>query len=261
MTALNTPATVGEDPVRRARARAGRIRDGIHNYLATLGDIARAWQDEDWRHLKYETWDAYVDGEFGEERLRLPREYRQKAVSELRLTSMSERQIAKAINAPRSTVRDDIRRSEVDGTVHPSDDESLSVELPQVTTAEVSNTASEPAESVGVAVEAASGDTRPEPVEVSAPAPAARATRAAADKALLDSIEDDAMRDHDYVTRFVHAVGRVLKVAEFDADRIADLADDDQLLQLTTVLDSLTRFTEKVRRRRSGLRLVQGGAS
>lgn len=264
--ALNTPVPVGEDPVKRARSRASRIRDGIHNYLATLGDIARAWEDGDWQHLKYESWDAYVDGEFGEERLRLPKEYRQKAVQELRLAGMSQRAIAKAVNEPRHVVRGDLEG----GRPRPTNvDQHESPELPQVTTAEVAaNTSSEPAESVGGAVEAASGAAHLESSENKPPLVEAIKQRLTdvqakvdADKALLDSIEDNEMRDHDYVTRFVHAVAKVLKVAEFDADRIADLADEDQLLQLSTSLDSLTRFTEKVRRRRSGLRLIAGGAS
>ena len=257
--ALITPAN---DPVRRARARAGRIREGIHNLVAVSMDIARAKLDEDWRHLGYESWADYVEGEFGAERMRLPREQRQDAVARLALEGFTVRDIAKAINSPPSTVQDDLKPP-----VRNRTDERRSLEpgLPQATTAEVAaNTSSEPAEEVGVAVEAASGDTHLEKSPLVAAVKqrlADVATKVAADKALLGAIEDDAMRDHDYVTKFVHAVARVLKIAEFDADRIADLADEDQLLQLSTSLDSLTRFTEKVRRRRSGLRLVQGGAS
>lgn len=54
---------------RFARARAARIREGIHNYLETLSTIADAWRENDWRTLGYESWAAYVDGEFGAERL------------------------------------------------------------------------------------------------------------------------------------------------------------------------------------------------
>ncbi len=95
---------------REARSRAAKIREGIHSYLATLTLIAEAWQCEDWRTLGYDSWQSYVDEEFGEERLRLPREHRRKAVEELRLAGMPTRAIAGAIKEPQSTVSDDVRQ-------------------------------------------------------------------------------------------------------------------------------------------------------
>ena len=85
------------------------------------------------------------------------------------------------------------------------------------------------------------------------------AKKRAADAALLKSIEDDEMRNLDYVARFLDATSKGLRITEFDAERVADLLDDNQMFLLQTVLDSLTRFTDAVKRRRSGLRLVKGG--
>ncbi|WP_319460067.1 helix-turn-helix domain-containing protein [Micromonospora sp. RTP1Z1] len=92
-----------------ARARAARIREGIHNYLETLAEIALAWERRDWQVLGYADWQAYVDGEFGAERLKLPTEHRQKAVAELRLAGMSQRAIGTALGVDAATVTRDLR--------------------------------------------------------------------------------------------------------------------------------------------------------
>jgi hypothetical protein len=95
-----------------ARATASQIRQGIHNYLATLALIARANKEQHWRVLGYADWQAYVDGEFGAERLRLPAEHRQKAVAELRLAGLSTRAIGVAVGVDEKTVRNDLRGAE-----------------------------------------------------------------------------------------------------------------------------------------------------
>lgn len=93
---------------RDATARAGRIRQGIHNYLHTLADIAAAYRQGDHFTLGYESWDAYLDGEYGAVRLKLPIEQRKKAISELRLEGMSTRAIGSTLGEPRETVRRDL---------------------------------------------------------------------------------------------------------------------------------------------------------
>lgn len=87
-----------------ARARASRIRQGIHNYLETLAEISAAYEARDWTTLGYEDWASYVDEEFGADRLRLPAEHRQKAIQELRLAGMSQRAIATVIGVSQKTV-------------------------------------------------------------------------------------------------------------------------------------------------------------
>jgi hypothetical protein len=106
---------LAKEELAAARATASQIRQGIHNYLATLALIGRAWKQEHWRVLGYKSWAEYVDGEFGEERLKLPTEHRRKAVEELRLLGMSQRAIGTALDVPQSTVRDDLQ---VSGSTH-----------------------------------------------------------------------------------------------------------------------------------------------
>ncbi|WFF07229.1 helix-turn-helix domain-containing protein [Micromonospora sp. WMMD1076] len=95
-----------------ARERAERIRGGIHNYLETLAEIALAWERRDWQVLGYADWQAYVDGEFGAERLRLPVEHRQRAVAELRLAGMAQRAIGAVLGVDQSTVQRDLARGD-----------------------------------------------------------------------------------------------------------------------------------------------------
>jgi len=105
--------TIAKTDVAAARARAGRIRQGIHSYLTTLSEIAAAYNERDWVMLGYADWAAYVDEEFGADRLRLPPEHRQKAVAELRLAGMSTRAIGAAVGASKDTVQRDVAASGV----------------------------------------------------------------------------------------------------------------------------------------------------
>lgn len=97
-----------KEELAQARATASQIRQGIHTYLSTLALIDRAWREGHWRVLGYASWETYVDGEFGEERLKLPAEHRRKAVEELRLAGMSNRAIAAAVGSDERTVRRDL---------------------------------------------------------------------------------------------------------------------------------------------------------
>lgn len=89
---------------RAARARAGQIRFGMQNYIETLGVIAQARANNDHETLGYDSWAEYVDNEFGDGRLKLPSDMRQKAITELRLAGASQREIAHTVGVNQSTV-------------------------------------------------------------------------------------------------------------------------------------------------------------
>lgn len=94
-----------DSPARRARARADRIRAGIRQYITTLADIFTAWQEGDWDALGYDSWETYIDGEFGASRLAgLTEEMRLKALEELRLLDMPQRAIAAVVGMSQSSV-------------------------------------------------------------------------------------------------------------------------------------------------------------
>lgn len=91
-----------------ARERADRLRAGILRYAEMRQDIADAFACRDWIALGYQSWAAYVEGEFGEQLAQLGRAERQQAVGDLRGQGMSVRQIAGATGASYGTVRNDI---------------------------------------------------------------------------------------------------------------------------------------------------------
>lgn len=92
-----------------AASRAERIRLGIRAFVQTLNDIADAYKERDWLTLGYESWDAYVAGEFSEVRLKLSTSDRQRAVEHLReAAQMSTRAIGAALGISEATVRRDL---------------------------------------------------------------------------------------------------------------------------------------------------------
>ncbi|MFG2054791.1 hypothetical protein ACGFI9_12240 [Micromonospora sp. NPDC048930] len=96
LTERSTPAA--------ARDRAQRIRKGLRDYLETVAEFALAWERHDWQVLGYDSWQAYLDGEFGADRLRVPEVHRTAAVTVLRQVGMSTRAIGTALGISKDTV-------------------------------------------------------------------------------------------------------------------------------------------------------------
>jgi hypothetical protein len=96
--------------LREARRRADVIRAGLGTYIRVHLAIGEAWARRDWHTLGYESWDAYLTAEFGEElgKLRLPSGERLVAVADYREQGMSIRAIAKAVHADAKTVMKDL---------------------------------------------------------------------------------------------------------------------------------------------------------
>lgn len=93
-----------------ARALTDRIKIAVEG---TWQLIREAYTTRTWAVLGYNTWDAYCTTEFGETRLRLPREERQEVVASLRDSGLSLRAIEAATGISRPTVIKDIRAAEV----------------------------------------------------------------------------------------------------------------------------------------------------
>lgn len=88
-----------------ATERAERIRKCMKAYALGVDEVARAWEQQDWRTLDYASWDAYVLAEFGPERVKLPTDQREHWAVQLRLSGMSNRAIASATGVSEATVR------------------------------------------------------------------------------------------------------------------------------------------------------------
>ena len=88
-----------------ARTLTDRIKIAVEG---TWQLIREAYTSRTWAVLGYGSWDAYCTAEFGETRLRLPREERQEVVASLRDSGLSTRAIASATAMSEATVRRDL---------------------------------------------------------------------------------------------------------------------------------------------------------
>lgn len=100
-----------------AQARADRIRSGMRVLAAWQQDVIAAYAARDWDILGYETWDAYIDGEYGEHRVRLPREQRREIVAGMSAAGMSSRAIGTAVGSSYATVQRDLEASDTNVSV------------------------------------------------------------------------------------------------------------------------------------------------
>lgn len=101
---VETAVSTRDDAV----ARAERIRTGIRALAELQQDITDAYHARDWSTLGYDTWEAYVAGEFGGTLPKLDRGKRRDLVVSLRAEGLSTRAIAAATGTDDRTVRRDI---------------------------------------------------------------------------------------------------------------------------------------------------------
>lgn len=234
-----------------ARSRAGQIRDGILGYLRTLAVIAEAWEKQDWQTLGYADWAAYVDGEFGEARLRLPREHREKAVRELRLLGMSQRAIASALGVAQDTVRAALAEDQVNGTVHLEDSPAEPPARVRGTDGktyaasrparEPSPAGPEPAEEVELADGEGDEEAAP-PDRMPAVAHDAEAFRSALDEHVPDP--DEPLRK--WRIAFLKAIGQGRTPLQFADVDVATKADEECLAELRSFATSVQSFLDRV---------------
>ncbi|MEU5772646.1 hypothetical protein ABZ819_04990 [Streptomyces venezuelae] len=100
-----------------ARTRADRIRTGMRVLAEWQTDVITAYAARDWEALGYETWDAYLDGEYGEHRVRLPRDQRREIVAGMSAAGMSSRAIGAAVGTSYATVQRDIEATDTNVSV------------------------------------------------------------------------------------------------------------------------------------------------
>lgn len=102
---MNDPALPS---IEEARQLTARIKVAVEGSWLL---IQEAYTSRTWAVLGYNTWDAYCNAEFGNTRLRLPREERQEVVASLRETGLSVRAIAAATGINKETVSRDLQVS------------------------------------------------------------------------------------------------------------------------------------------------------
>ena len=209
--------------------RAREITQAIRDHLKVSWRlIAEAYETRVWEALEYPTWDAYLAGEFGAAPLRVPREQRSEIVGSLRAHGLSTRAIAGAMGVSRETVRRDVLPTDTDVAVD--------------------------------RVQSLDGRSRPAtqpPRAEPQPAPPRAEHHDDADlyRQLDDRLADTAAR---FRTNFTSAIARADDVWQFDADRVAEVIDHDDL---RVYVSSWRRWCDDIDRRLNpGLRVIGGRA-
>jgi len=222
-----------------ARQRADRLRAGLVRYSEMRQDIADAYACRDWLALDYGSWYEYVKGEFGQELRQLSRTERSAAVQDLRTQGMSTRQIASATGAARNTVAAELAQTEPPDRITGTDGKSYP--------------AARPSTSAGRDLPPAP-EAKPEPaVDPERPKPSA---------AVREQIDNDPdVQAAEFMRRFTGVLRASVDLSTFDAGRVAQLADATVIELLDRHVTSVARFAEAVKRARTGLHLIQGGAS
>lgn len=86
------------------------------------------------------------------------------------------------------------------------------------------------------------------------------AERRRVEEALVSHVEgDQSVADAKYRAALTKAIASV-KLPSFDPERVAEVADDDTMLAVDLIADGISRWRERIKKERAGLRLVKGGA-
>lgn len=94
----------------QARALTDRIKIAVEG---TWQLIREAYTSRTWAVLGYSTWDAYCAAEFGETRLKIPREERQEVAASLRDSGLSMRAIGSATGVSHTQISNDLKSAGV----------------------------------------------------------------------------------------------------------------------------------------------------
>jgi hypothetical protein len=101
-------------PVQMTADEARRLTNSIRLSATRMTDLlVKAYEQRAWAALDYISWEAYCDREFGNLKLRMPREERAETVAELREAGMSIRAIAAGTGLDPKTVHKDLKKNEL----------------------------------------------------------------------------------------------------------------------------------------------------
>lgn len=209
--------------------------------------IAIAYQRRAWAALGYQTWDAYLQGEFKGVRLSLPREDRQQVVTSLREAGLSIRAIASATGASTQTIQNDLQpdpgvvnhHTSTPERVTGSDGKSYAPTRPAP---------ARPAAFQSPFTPQSGPDPESEPPSRPAQQPSPAVTEWVG--------SSQTVQDAQYIAEFAKALCRYDDFAEFDADRVGRLADETTMTSLEHLVTTANGFLERARRARRSLRVV-----
>jgi hypothetical protein len=101
-------------PVQMTADEARRLTNSIRLSATRMTDLlVKAYEQRAWAALHYISWEAYCHREFGNLKLRMPRDERAETVAELREAGMSIRAIAAGTGLDPKTVHKDLKKNQL----------------------------------------------------------------------------------------------------------------------------------------------------
>lgn len=92
-----------------AKNLTAQLRESLHESSKLY---IHAWQHQVWKTLGYDSWDAYINGEFGDLRVKLTGQKRTETVIEMAEAGMPTRAIATSTGISKSSVNREIQKAQ-----------------------------------------------------------------------------------------------------------------------------------------------------
>ncbi len=119
---MNDPSAILATAEKEAKERAKQIKSKLGSIAEHIEAIpplvAKAYEAQDWRLLRYNDWEAYVHGEYETHLLRINRAVRKDWTQQFKQIGMSTREIKAVTNVGVATVHRDA--TVPNGTPHPA---------------------------------------------------------------------------------------------------------------------------------------------
>lgn len=93
----------------KAKELTSQLRNSLHD---TSKLYINAWRHQVWKTLGYTSWEEYINGEFGDLRVALPKEQRSATVIEMAEAGMPTRAIATTTGISKSSVNREIQKAQ-----------------------------------------------------------------------------------------------------------------------------------------------------
>lgn len=268
MTVVNT--TTGEV----AGPSYGEVRESIETTKSHLERAAEqvVWQIENraWLVLGYASWDEMREAEYKGAAVIVPRADRPELVMRLRAGGLSQQQVASTIGVSQGTVATDeaninsdidlpATRTDTRGHQRPTTYKTTSTKPPA--TKGQGDIRQELVEDAAPMVGAAESQDGRSPGETPVRADVVDDDTAACPAATASEIAEasEAVQDARYLENFAAAIAKATEYRTFDAERIGRLAGDDDIRTLELAAKYSADFLERVKRARTGLRVITGG--
>lgn len=230
------------------------VWESVHTTQTHLEKAAEqiVWQVENevWKTIGYDDWDAMREGVYGGAAVIVPRRDRPELSSRLRAQGLTKQEIGDTLGKTERTIERDLKQTNVgfsDTTITNSRGQQRPASY------ERRHISPEPTSTYEPSAPPPSSPPPPSPQPEPGPFPQPE-PEAVAD--YVDSGQE--VQNARYLEQFMRQMVKADDFLGFDADRVGRIADPDVMQSLEDYAQQVTTFTDTARRARSGLHLIQG---